>query len=69
MFNQLLTTIMKKNLWMLAAALCMTACSQNEDIVIEQPVSDNAGRTANHPIGWNRDTYRSQRRRNTRTAG
>lgn len=26
---------------MLAAALCMTACSQNEDIVIEQPVSDN----------------------------
>lgn len=27
-----------------------------------------AGRTANHPIGWNRDTYRSQRRRNTRTA-
>lgn len=41
MFNQLLTTIMKKNLWMLAAALCMTACSQNEDIVIEQPVSDN----------------------------
>lgn len=20
---------------------CMTACSQNEDIVIEQPVSDN----------------------------
>ena len=41
MFNQLLTTIMKKNLWILAAALCMTACSQNEDIVIEQPVSDN----------------------------
>ena len=26
---------------MLAAALCMTACSQNEYIVIEQPVSDN----------------------------
>ena len=26
---------------MLAAALCMTACSQNEDIVIEQLVSDN----------------------------
>ena len=41
MFNQLLTTIMKKNLWMLAAALCMTACSQNEDIVIEQPVTDS----------------------------
>ena len=41
MFNQLLTTIMKKNLWILAAALCMTACSQNEDIVIEQPVTDS----------------------------
>lgn len=32
---------MKKNLWILAAALCMTACSQNEDIVIEQPVTDS----------------------------
>ena len=53
---------------MLAAALCMTACSQNEDIVIEQPVSDNDFESPDGQL-INRDTYRSQRRRNTRTAG
>ena len=27
---------MKKNLWLLAAVLCMAACSQNEEIIAEQ---------------------------------
>ena len=41
MFNQLLTTIMKKNLWILAAALLHDSLLAKRDIVIEQPVSDN----------------------------
>lgn len=70
MFNQLLTTIMKKNLWILAAALCMTACSQNEDIVIEQPVTDSDFESPDGrliiQLGGIESRHRSQRRRNTR---
>lgn len=32
---------MKKNLWLLAAVLCMAACSQNEEIIAEQPTTED----------------------------
>lgn len=32
---------MKKNLWLLAAILCMAACSQNEEIIAEQPTTED----------------------------
>lgn len=33
--------IMKKNLWVLIAVLCMAACSQSDEVIVERPITDN----------------------------